>query len=157
MPATGRVLGLIVGVFAVLGVALGASGYLAMEWAREQFVVAAGGTTPGQFGPVFVALVAFQTTVSQFLIGTAVAAVVGVMAGSRFAVPRTAGLVAAAGSLTGFYLMGLIAVLCLSLVGGPGTGQVYSVGQAFGPLAMGGVPAAVAGGAGGVAGAALVR
>lgn len=157
MPGTARVFGLIVGVFAVLGIALGASGYLAMEWAREQFVVAAGGTTPGRFGPVFVALVALQTTASQFLVGTAVAGVVGAMAGSRFAVPRTAGLVAAAGSVTGFYLMGLIAVLVLSLVGGPGTGQVYDVGQALGPLALGGIPAGLAGGAGGAVGAALVR
>lgn len=157
MPSTGRVVALIVGVFAVLGVALGASGYLAMGWAREQFVVAAGGSSPGEFGPVFVALVAFQTTVSQFLVGTAVAGVVGAMAGSRFAVPRTAGLVGAGGSVVGFYLMGLIAVFLVSLAGGPGTDQVYDVGQALGPLALGGVPAGIAGGAGGVAGAALVR
>lgn len=157
MPSTGRVAGLIVGVFAVLGVALGVSGYLAMEWATRQFLVAAGGTTAERFGPVFVALVAFQTTVSQFLIGTAVAGVVGAMAGSRFAVPRTAGLVAAVGSITGFYLMGAISVLVLSLVGGPGTEQVYAPGQALGPLALGGLPAGIAGGIGGVIGSALVK
>lgn len=157
MAATGRVVGLIVGVFAVLGVALGVSGYLAMEWATEQFLVAAEGPTAERFGPVFVALIAFQTTVSQFLVGTAVAGVVGAMAGSRFAVPRTAGLVAATGSMTGFYLMGAIAVVVLSLVGGPGTEQVYGLGQALGPLALGGVPAGVAGGAGGVIGSTLVN
>ncbi|MFB6080095.1 MAG: hypothetical protein ABEJ81_03760 [Haloferacaceae archaeon] len=157
MSAAGRAFGLIVAVFAVLGVALGASGYLAVDWARTQFVVAAGGATPGRFGPVFVALVAVQTTVAQFLIGTAVAGLVGAMAGSRFAEVRTAGLVAAAGSATGFYLMGVLAVLLLSLAGGPGTGQVYAPGQALGPLLLAGVPAALAGGAGGVAGAALVR
>jgi hypothetical protein len=157
MPVAGRVFGLIVAVFAALGVAIGGTGYLALDWARTQFVVAAGGTTPGRFGPVFVALVAFQTTVTQFLLGTAVAGLVGAMAGSRFADARTAGLVAAGGSVTGFYLMGAIAVLLLSLVGGPGAGQVYDPGQALGPLVLAGIPAGLAGGAGGVAGAALVR
>ncbi|MFB6304062.1 MAG: hypothetical protein ABEH47_02765 [Haloferacaceae archaeon] len=157
MATAGRVFGLIVGVFAVLGVALGASGYLALDWARTQFLVAAGGATPSQFGPVFVALVAFQTTVSGFLVGTAVAGLVGTMAGSRFPDVGTAALVAGGGSLVGFYLMAGVVVLVLTLVGGPGTGQVYGPGQAAGPLLLAGVPAAVAGGAGGAVGSSLVR
>lgn len=157
MAAAGRVFGLVVAVFGVLGIALGASGYLAVDWARTQFLVAAGGTTPSQFGPVFVALVALQTTVSQFLVGTAVAGLVGTMAGSRFPDARTAGLVAGGGSLVGFYLMAALAVLPVTLAGGPGTEQVYGLGQAVGPLLLAGVPAAVAGGIGGVVGAALVR
>lgn len=157
MAAAGRVFWLVVAVFAVLGVALGTSGYLAMDWARTQFLVAAGGTTPSRFGPVFVALVAFQTTVSQFLVGTAVAGLVGTMAGSRIPEARTAGLVAGGGSLVGFYLMALVGVFLLTRAGGAGTEQVYSLGQAVGPLLVAGVPAAVAGGLGGVVGSSLVR
>lgn len=157
MAAAGRVFGLIVAVFAVLGVALGTSGYLAVDWARTQFLVAAGGATPSRFGPVFVALVAFQTTVSGFLVGTAAAGLVGTMAGSRFPDAGTAGLVAGGGSLVGFYLMSLVTVLLVTLVGGPGTEQVYDLEQVALPLLLAGAPAAVAGGVGGVVGSALVR
>lgn len=157
MASAGRVFGLVVAVFAVLGVGLGASGYLAVDWARTQFLVAAGGTTPSRFGPVFVALVAFQTTVSAVLVGTAVAGLVGAMAGSRFPEARTAGLVAGGGSLVGFYVMAALAVLFVTSVGGPGTDQIYAPAQALMSLLLAGGPAAVAGGAGGVLGASLVR
>jgi hypothetical protein len=157
MSRTGRVLALVVGVFLALGLGLGVAGHLAVGWAGRQFVVGASGASPAEFGPVFVALVAFQTTVAALLVGVAVAGLVGAMAGSRFVAVRRAGLVAGVGSLLGFYVMGGTTVLLVSLAGGPGTEQVFDPGAALGPLALTGLLAGLAGGVGGVAGATLVR
>jgi hypothetical protein len=157
MSRAGRVLGLVVGLFLALGVGLGAAGHLAVGWAGRQFVAGASGASPAEFGPVFVALVAFQTTVATLLVGVAVAGLVGAMAGSRFVTARRAGLVAGGGSLLGFYAMGGTTVLLVTLAGGPGTEQLFDPGAALGPLALTGLLAGLAGGAGGVAGTALVR
>ncbi|MFB6124133.1 MAG: hypothetical protein ABEJ78_11830 [Haloferacaceae archaeon] len=152
-----RQLWLVVGIFAVLGVALGAVNYVVTDWARVQFVSAASGANLDAFGPVFVALSAFQTTVTLFLAGPVVGTVVGTLVGSRFIDRRLAGGVAGGGSLVGFFVMAGFGLAGLSLVGGPGTGQVYAVGQAVGPLLAAGVATGVVGGVGGVLGSAFVR
>lgn len=150
-----RAFGLVVSVFVALGVATGILGAIVVDWARVQFVV--GAENVGRLGPTLVALAAAQTTGSQFLLGVAVAGLVGAMAGSRLPRRRMAGLVGGGGSLVGFYLMAGIGVALVTSVGGPGTGQVYDPGQFVGRFVLAGVPAALAGGAGGVAGTTLVR
>ncbi|MFC6988453.1 hypothetical protein ACFQJD_06535 [Haloplanus sp. GCM10025708] len=148
---------LVVGVFAALGAALGVVSYAATDWARVQFASAASGATLAEFGPVFVSLSAFQTTVTLFLAGPVVGTVVGVLVGSRFLDWRLAGGVAGGGSLVGFFVMAGLGTFGLSLVGGPGTEQIYAVDQAIGPLLVAGVATGVVGGVSGLLGSAFVR
>jgi hypothetical protein len=152
-----RQLWLVVALFAMLGVALGLVSYTATNWARVQFITAATGASPANFGPVFVALSAFQTTVTLFFAGPVVGTLVGTLVGSRFLDVKLAGGVAGGGSLVGFYLMAGICLFGLSLVSGPGTEQVYAVGQAVGPLVVAGVVTGVVGTVGGVLGSTFVR
>lgn len=148
---------LVVAIFGALGVALGLAGYATTNWARVQFVSAAAGSNPTGFGPVFVALSAFQTTVTLFFAGPIVGTVVGALVGSRFLDWRVAGGVAGGGSFVGFFVMAGFGLLGLSLVGGPGTEQVYAVGQAFVPLLVSGVATGVGGSVGGTLGSRFVR
>jgi len=157
LPSTGRQLGLIVGTFAALGVALGTVGYVTAAWARAQFVVAATGSQPAEFGPVFVALSTFQTTVTMLLVGPVVGAALGLLSGSRFPAPLRAGGVAAAGTLVGFLLMTGLGVAGIGLVSGPGTGQTYAPSAAAGPLLLSALATGAVGGVAGVVGSALVR
>lgn len=152
-----RQLWLVVGVFAALGAALGVVSYVVTDWARVQFVAAASGANLSQFGPVFVALSAFQTTVTLLLAGPVVGTVVGTLVGSRFLDWKLAGGVAGGGSLVGFFVMAGLGVLGLSLVGGSGTGQIYAVSQSVGPLLVAGATTGVVGGVSGVLGSAFVR
>lgn len=152
-----RQVALIVATFAAVGVAVGVVAFVTADWARAQFVVGAGGAQPAEFGPVFVALSMFQTTVTMFFAGPVVAAAVGLLSGSRFRKWTTAAGVTAAGTLVGFFLMTGIGLLGLGLVSGPGTGQTYALGAALGPLLLSAVATALAGGCAGVVGSRLVR
>ena len=157
LPSARRQIGLIVGTFAAVGLALGVVGFVAADWARTQFVTAATGTDPATFGPVFVALSTFQTTITLFFAGPVVAATLGLLSGSRFADAGTAGLVAAGGALVGFFVMAGAGLAGLSLVSGPGTGQTYSLAGAASPLLLSGVATALTGGVAGVLGSRFVR
>jgi hypothetical protein len=148
---------LIVATFAAVGVALGVVGFVTAEWARTQFVTAATGADPATFGPVFVALSTFQTTVTLFFAGPVLGAALGLLAGSRFVDPRSAAGVAAAGTLVGFFVMAGAGLVGLALPSGTGTGQTYALGRAVGPLLLSGVVTAATGGVAGALGSRFVR
>ena len=150
LPSARRQAGLIVAVFALVGVALGVVGFVAGDWARTQFVTAAAGSAPETFGPVFLALSVFQTTVTLLVVGPVLAAVLGLLSGSRFADGSAAAGVAGGGSLVGFFCMAGLGLLGLAALSGPGTGQLYALPAAVGPLFVAG---AVTTGVGSVAGA----
>ncbi|WP_248897336.1 hypothetical protein [Haloplanus halobius] len=156
-PSARRHGALIVGTFAVVGAALGVVGFVTAGWARTQFVTGATGTAPATFGPVFVALSVFQTTVTLFLAGPVVAALLGLLSGSRFADEATAGSVAAGGTLLGFCCMAGLGILGLSALSGAGTEQTYALGSAVGPLLLASVATAATGGVAGVLGSRFVR
>ncbi|MFB6195553.1 MAG: hypothetical protein ABEI80_05240 [Haloplanus sp.] len=156
-PSVRRQGGLIVATFAVVGAALGVVGFVTADWARTQFVTAATGSTPETFGPVFLALSVFQTTVTLLFAGPVVAAMLGLLSGSRFPDGATAGGVAAGGALVGFFVMSGLGLAGLSLLTGTGTRQTYALGSAAGPLLLTGVVTAVTGGAAGVMGSRFVR
>jgi hypothetical protein len=150
-----RLAGFLLLLSAVIGVAVGLVGHVAVGWARTQFLTGASGSSPETFGPVFVALVFFQTTVTVFVVGTALSALLGALAGSRVPSPRDAVVVGAGGGGVGYYVMALSAVVVLSFVGGDGTAQTYGLGQALGPLVLSGLPVVVAGAVGAVLGSEL--
>jgi hypothetical protein len=155
MSETRRLVGFLLGLSAIIGVAVGLGGHVAIGWARTQFLTGATGNSPETFGPVFLALVFFQTTVTVFVVGTALSALLGALAGSRLPDFRDAVVVGVGGGGGGYYVMAVVAVVVLSFVGGPGTGQTYGLGQALGPLAVSGIPAVAAGAVGAVAGSLL--
>lgn len=143
----------IVVVFATVGLGMGLTGYNAMAWAQTQFLTAAGGGTAERFGPVFVALVYFQSANVALFLGPVVAALSGLLFGSRMRDRRTAAAVGGGGALAGFYVMALTTVLVASLaLSGEGASQAFGLGQAVGPVAVAGLPAAVAGAIGGYVG-----
>ena len=79
LPSARRQASLIVATFALVGAALGVLGFVAGDWARTQFVTAASGAAPETFGPVFLALSVFQTTVTVLAVAPVLAAVVGLL------------------------------------------------------------------------------
>jgi hypothetical protein len=157
LPSTRRQAGLIVGTFALVGVALGVVGLVAGDWARTQFVTAAAGSTPETFGPVFLALSVFQTTVTFLLLGPVLAAVLGLLSGSRFVDGSAAAGVAGGGALVGFFCMVGFGLLGLAALSGRGTGQLYSLRTAVGPLLVAGAITTAIGGIAGTLGSRFVR
>jgi len=157
LPSARRQTGLIVAVFALVGAALGVVGFVAGDWARTQFVTAAAGSQPATFGPVFLALSIFQTTVTLFFAGPVLAAVLGLLSGSRFADASAAAGVAAGGALVGFFAMAGLGLLGLSTLSGAGTEQIYALRAAVGPLLLAGVATTVTGGVAGALGSRFVR
>lgn len=157
LPSVRRQIGLIVAVFALVGVALGVVGVVAGDWARTQFVTGATGAEPATFGPVFLALSVFQTTVTLFFAGPVLAAALGLLSGSRFADASAAAGVGGGGTLVGFFAMAGIGLLGLSTLSGVGTGQIYSLRAAVGPLLLAGVATTLTGGVAGALGSRFVR
>jgi hypothetical protein len=156
-PSARRQVSLIVGAFGVVGAAFGVVGFVVSDWALTQFVTAATGSTPETFGPVFVSLSVFQTTVTLFFAGPILAATVGLLAGSRFADAGTAGVVAGGGTLLGFFLMAAAGLAGIALLSGPGADQTYTLSAALGPLLLSGAATAATGGVTGVFGSLFVR
>jgi hypothetical protein len=152
-----RQTGLIVAVFALVGVALGVLGVVVGDWARPPFVTGATGAEPATFGPVFLALSVFQTTVTLFFAGPILAAVLGLLAGSRFADATAAAGVAGGGSLVGFFAMAGFGLLGLSTLSGAGTGQIYALRAAVAPLLLSAVATTVTGAGAGALGSRFVR
>jgi len=157
LPSARRQIGLIAATFATVGLALGAVGFVTAGWARTQFVTGATGSAPETFGPVFVALSTFGTTVTLFFAGPVLAAALGLLSGSRFAAPTAAAGVAAAGTLVGFFVMAGVGLVGLSIPSGAGTEQTYALGQAVGPLLLSGVATAATGAVAGALGSLFVR
>jgi hypothetical protein len=157
LPSVRRQAGLIVATFALVGAALGAVGFVASDWARTQFVTAATGSQPATFGPVFLALSIFQTTVTLLFAGPILAAVLGLLSGSRFTDPSAAAGVAAGGALVGFFCLAGFGLLGPAALSGPGTEQVYALRTAVGPLLLTGTATTVTGGVAGALGSRFVR
>lgn len=157
LPSARRQAGLIVATFALVGAALGVVGFVAGDWARTQFVTGATGSAPETFGPVFLALSVFQTTVTLLFAGPVLAAVLGLLSGSRFADPSAAAGVAAGGALVGFFCMAGFGLLGLSTLSGPGTEQLYSLRGAVTPLLLTGAATTAVGGVAGALGSRFVR
>lgn len=137
----------IVVVFAAIGLGLGLTGYNTMAWAQSQFLTAAGGGTAQQFGPIFVALVYFQGAAVAFFLGPVVAALLGLLFGTRMRDPRMAAVVTAGGSLVGFLVMAFLTVAVSSLaLSGEGATHTFGLLQALVPLLLASIPTAIAGG-----------
>jgi len=147
----------VVSVYVVAGVAFGLVGLVSMLWAQAQFVAEAGGSSPGEFGPVLLAVVYFQTTVAFLIAAPLLGAATGAMAGSRFRSGREAAAVGGGGGALGCVIMLLLSIGGASLVSGAGTGQLYAIGAAVVPALVATAAAGVTGGVGGLLGSLASR
>lgn len=141
-----RDVGSILAVFAAVGLVLGIVEYLGIGWAGLRFVAAAQGGTAERFGPIFVGVVAFQGALVLLVAGVVLAAVTGLLFGSRYRSVGEAALVTGVGALLGFYALSLLgALLLVFALGGQSAAQsVTLVGVAVRALEIG-VPVALLG------------
>lgn len=153
MSTRARSIGFIAAVFAVVGVGVGAVGYVGADWATGIFYLQASGDTAAQFGPIFVALVAFQIALLAFVLGPLLAGVLGVLVGSQQHVRREAVTTTAGGAFVGFVLLGVIAVPVASAGIGGGVESPFSVGGFAVRLVAAAIPTTVVGALAGVVGA----
>jgi hypothetical protein len=138
MSDTVRELGRVVGLFVTVGVGLGLAGFLVVT----QLEVGSGGS-PGLLG----GLVVLQAIAILYFIGPAVAAVAGVVVGTRNGDRRTALLAGGVGSLVGAYLLfGIALGLILAAAStGSGGGGGFDLSENALAIAGVGVPAALVG------------
>jgi len=137
-------IGLMAVIFAIFGIALGILAFVAGSWAQTQLIADAGGHA-ADFGPVFVSVSFLQTAIILFFMGPLVAAVVGGLIGGTAPDPKGGLVIGGVGSLVGFYLMSVIALLFLVLSKGQGTDQALTFGQALRPMLIAGIPTAIIG------------
>lgn len=154
MSRQGRAVAAITAVFGLTGLGVGVLAYVATDWATTLFLVRAQGETAVRFGPVFVALVSFLVATLALLAGPVLAAVLGILFGSKHRDVTTAATTTGAGSLVGFLVMGLLVLPGVLLGVGAGASAPFGVGGYVVRLAIGAVPTAVVGA---VAGAIGVR
>ena len=152
MSRHGRTIGMIVAVFAVTGVGLGALGFLATNWATTLFLVNAQGETAVQFGPVFVALAAFFGVVLAFFVGPVLAAVLGMLMGSKQRDPAQASIATGAGALVGFLVLGLLVAPGLLLGIGAESSAPFGLGGFVVRLGIASIPTALVGATAGALG-----
>lgn len=141
--------GMIVGVFAAIGVGLGLTGYISVGWIQGTFTNPDQGEFANSIGQMFVGLVFLQSVIITFFTGPTVAAITGLLSGlSESSRTRSAGI-GGLGSFVGFYVMVVVAIVVMSLAygsgGGSGGSESFDMGQAFVTAAKAGIPTAIVG------------
>lgn len=151
MTKVSETVGLIVAVFAALGFGLGLAGYVSISWGHSVFVASASGPTAERFGPLFVSVVYFQNVSAIFFVGLITSLVSGLLFGSNFLQARNALLATGGGTIVGFWMMALVALVIMSL--GMGEPRGFGLFDAFGQIALAGIPAGIVGSVAGYLGA----
>lgn len=152
-----RTAGLVVAVFAAVGVGLGLTGFVGLSWVKSRV----GGGALG-VGEVVTTLAFLQSAVVTLLIGPTVGGVVGAVVGTG-AGPGASGdereraFAAGVGSFFGFYVLALLALFLMSLAlgGGDGGGGGANLGDLLVPVLEAGVPTALVGAAAALVGSRL--
>lgn len=121
--------GIVVAIFAIVGVGLGSTGYVGVSFAGDQLITA--GDSAG-FGEAFVALIFLQSVFVSFFAGPSIAAVTGV-ASALSADAKTAIASNTIGACIGFIIMSAVAVLIMS-AGMPEMGGSSGGGSSGGNL-----------------------
>lgn len=155
MSRQGRAIGMITAVFAVTGLGLAAIGFVATDWATTIFLVNAQGETATRFGPVFLALVVFLTTITGFVVGPVLAAVLGVLFGSEHRDSTRAATATGVGTFLGYLVMGFLAFSGIILGVGAGASAPFGIGSFLLKLVVTAIPTTVVGILGGVLGVRL--
>lgn len=157
-----RTFGLIIAIFAAIGVGLGLTGFVTMEFAQQQF---GAGPDSSEFArslsQLFVGIIFFMSAVVTFFAGPISAGIGGVTSGVRVQGRNKGALLGGAGSFIGFYVMVILALGIMSMAlggGGGGTGnasnpsQSIDIGKNIGTLLKASLPTGITGVLAGVIG-----
>lgn len=142
-----RSIGVIVGVFAAIGVGLGLTGFISIGWIQGTFTSPDQGEFANSLGQMFVGLVFLQSVIITFFTGPTVAALSGLVTGiSHESRTRAAGI-SGVGAFVGFYVMVILAIVVMSLAyssgsDGSGGSSSFDIGNAFATAAKAGIPTA---------------
>lgn|GEM_PF-3621317 len=149
-------IGLAIGLFAVVGVGLGLSGYISIN-AATQTLADGNLQDAGGFVQTFVFLIALQSAFVVFLLGSVVATVTGSRIADEASSLKEAMVANGAASFVGFYVMvGIALVIMLAAIGsgggsgGGGTGGGgIDMQQFISPVIQIGIPTGLVGTAAG--------
>ncbi len=125
--------GLVVAVFAAVGVGVGVAGVAATGWAEAAFATEAGGDA-GRFGPVFVAQLYLSVTAAALVGAPVLAGAIGLLVGSRSYRVGAAAATCGLGSGAGALLYGLVVVTLVVATQGDAATQAYGFTDALGPV-----------------------
>jgi len=147
-------IGLSIGLFAVVGIGLGLSGYISMG-AVERLLIGDSGQSAGAFAQTFVALIALQAAFVVFLLGSVVSAITGSRIAAEASSVKEAVIANGVASFVGFYVMVILAlVIMLAALGsgdassggtGGSGGGPFNIGDIIGPIIQVGIPTGLVG------------
>jgi len=141
------------GLFAVVGVGLGAVGAATTGWAETAFATEAAGDA-STFGPVFVAQLYLVTSAVIVMAGPALAAPLGTVFGARVRSTADGVVVGAFGCGLGVLVMSAVGVAIVVASQGAAAEQAHGFAAVAEPAVVGGVASGVVGGVAGGVGAA---
>ncbi|WP_418281607.1 hypothetical protein [Halorubrum sp. DTA98] len=144
-------IGFVAAVFVIVGVGVGIVALAATGWAESAFVTDATGDAE-RFGPVFLAQLYLSVTVAALVVAPALAAVTGVLVGSRAYGHTEAATTCGIGAGIGALGYGLVVVAFVVGSQGSAAGQAYGVVETLGPVGATVVASAIVGSVTGVLG-----
>lgn len=159
----GKYIGFTVGVFAIVGVGIGLTGFFPLEYVVGEFSTTEGGQFAQAIGQLFIGVVFLQSIMMAMFTGPTVGGLTGLV--SAFALEDRASsvVVGGLGGFVGFYVMVLIAVIVMSMAmpsggdGGQATmGQATDLSRVLSPILKSGLPTGIVGALTGAVGAAYL-
>lgn len=145
-----KTVGLIIAVFAIVGVGLGLTGYLSLSWMQGTFTSSGQGEFANAIGQMFVAVIMLQSVILTFFTGPTVATITGLVGGAVTSSRKRAAAINGAGTFVGFYVMVVIAVFVMTQAyssgGSSGSSEsTFQMGRALGTALQAGIPTAAVG------------
>lgn len=144
-------IGVLVGLFALVGVAVGTVGATTTGWAEAAFATEATGPA-AEFGPIFVAQLYLLTSATVVLAGPVLGAPLGTAFGMRTGSSAEGAVVGGVGCGLGSFAMALVAVAIIVWSQGAAAEQAHGFAAVLQPAAVGGIAAGAVGGVAGVVG-----
>lgn len=146
-----KTIGLIVAVFAAVGVGLGLTGYLSLSWMQGTLTSSGQGEFANAIGQMLVGVILLQSVILTFFTGPTVATITGLVGGAVTASRKRAAAINGAGTFVGFYVMVVVAVFVMTQAygGGGSSGgsseSTFQMGKALGTAMKAGIPTAAVG------------
>lgn len=147
-------IGGLVGLFALVGVAVGAIGATTTGWAEATFATEATGRA-AEFGPIFVAQLYFVTSATVVLLGPILGAPLGTAFGMRTRSTADGAVVGGLGCGIGAFALSTIAVAMVVASHGAAAEQAHGFAGVLSPAAIGGLASGIVGGVAGIVGASI--
>lgn len=147
-------IGGLVGVFALVGVAVGAIGATTTGWAEATFATEATGRS-AEFGTIFVAQLYFVTSATVVLLGPILGAPLSTAFGMRTSSTTDGAVVGGLGCAIGAFALSTIAVAIVVASRGAAAEQAHGFAAVITPAVIGGVASGIVGSVAGGIGASI--